>query len=256
MRLALDGITVTVDAARLVETLTLDCPAGSVVGLVGPNGSGKSTALRTIYRAVTPTAGTLRLGERDLLGDLSARQAARHVAVLAQEPPLSVDFTVAEVVATGRTPHQDGWRPASGADRRTVAGALELVGLAQHGDRALATLSGGERQRALLARALVQEPDVLVLDEPTNHLDVQTQLALLELIRSLGITVLAALHDLNLAAAYCDLLHVLRDGTVVASGPPEHVLTADLVADVFGVAAHRGVHPATGRLHLAFSPLV
>ncbi len=252
-RLRLDGVGVTIDGAWIVRDLTIDCPAGSFVGLLGPNGSGKSTVLKTVYRALRPTVGTVLLDGADLLRELSGRQAARRVAAMGQETIGGFDFTVAEVVSTGRTPHQSAWSATSSADRAVIAAALATVGMGAHADRAFTGLSGGEKQRVLLARALTQQPSVLILDEPTNHLDIGTQLHLLELVQALGITVLAALHDLNLAAAFCDRLYILRDGVVVRAGTPDEVLTPDLIGEVFAVRAHRGVHPATGRLHLAFS---
>jgi len=253
MELRLAGVGVAIDRAQIVTDLTIECAPGTFVGLLGPNGSGKSTALKTIYRAVRPNAGAVLIDGTDLVRDLTPRQAAQRVAALAQEHSHSFDFTVLDVVATGRTPHQGAWNSTSKADHEIISTVLDTVGMAAHVDRAFAALSGGEQQRVLLARALVQQPSVLILDEPTNHLDISTQLNLLELVRSLGITVLAALHDLNLAAAFCDRLYVLHEGMVVGSGTPEQVLTAELIGAVFGVRAHCGTHPLTGRLHLAFS---
>lgn len=253
MELRLAGVGVRIDRAQIVTDLTIECAPGTFVGLLGPNGSGKSTALKTIYRAVRPSAGAVLIDGTDLVRDLTPAQSARRVAALAQEQAHGFDFTVLDVVATGRTPHQGAWSPTSTADHEIISAVLHTVGMTAHAGRAFAALSGGEQQRVLLARALVQEPSILILDEPTNHLDISTQLNLLELVRSLGITVLAALHDLNLAAAFCDRLYVLRDGMVVGSGTPEQVLTADLLGAVFGVRAHCGTHPLTGRLHLAFA---
>lgn len=255
MDVVLDGVGVRIAAAQIVTDVTLRCAPGAVVGLIGPNGSGKSTVLKTIYHALRPTTGAVLLDGRDAVHDLGVRETARRVAALGQHHADGFDLDVAEIVMTGRTPHQRAWSTTSRTDREAVAAALGVVGLHDHAARAFSTLSGGERQRVLLARALAQQPRVLVLDEPTNHLDVATQLALLDLAGSLGLTVLAALHDLNLAAAYCDHLAVLHDGAVVASGTPEDVLHPELVADVFGVHAHRSTHPVTGRVHLALSRL-
>ncbi|SBW22567.1 iron-chelate-transporting ATPase [Candidatus Protofrankia californiensis] len=252
-RLRLDGVGVRIDAAQIVHDLTIDCPPGAFVGLVGPNGSGKSTVLKTVYRAVRPSSGAVLLDETDLLRDLTPRQSAQKVAALTQEHPHGFDFTVLDVVSAGRTPHKNAWSLMSRADHEIISAVLGIVGMTAHTERTFTSLSGGEKQRVLLARALVQEPSVLILDEPTNHLDISTQLNLLELVRSLGITVLAALHDLNLAAAFCDQLHVLHNGVIVRAGSPREVLTPDLIAEVFRVHAHCGTHPVTGRLHLAFS---
>ena len=252
-RLRLDGVGVRAGVVPLVADVSIDCAPGTFVGLLGPNGSGKSTVLKTVYRALAPAAGAVLVDERDVRRELTARQAARRVAVVAQEPGHDFDFTVDEVVAAGRTPHHRPWARLGATDRAVVAGALNTVGLDGHGSRPFGELSGGEKQRVLLARALAQQPAVLVLDEPTNHLDIGTQLGLLTLVRGLRVTVLAALHDLNLAAAFCDRVHVMHDGAVVARGTPDEVLTPELIATVFGVFAHRTVHPGSGRAHLIFA---
>jgi iron complex transport system ATP-binding protein len=251
MRLDLAGVTVEAAGARLVDDIELSVDSGAFVGLVGPNGSGKSTLLRCVYRALRPTGGAVRLDGADAHA-LPARAAARVLAALPQESSAEFDFTVAEVVAMGRMPHQG--RTAAG-DRAVCADAMARTGVAHLADRGFLTLSGGEKQRVLIARALAQQPRVLVLDEPTNHLDIAHQLDVLSLVRSSGLTVLAALHDLNLAAAHCDLLYVIAGGRVVASGPPHDVLRPALLADVFGVRAHPVRHPATGAVQLLFDLL-
>jgi iron complex transport system ATP-binding protein len=253
--LRLDAVEVHLDSTPIVRNLTVDCPAGTFVGLLGPNGSGKSTALRTVYHALRPRAGAVLLDGVDVHRHLGPRATARQVAALTQEHAGEVHLRVGDVVATGRLPHQRSFSPSTEEDRAAVADALRTVGMAGRARRPFADLSGGEKQRVLLARALAQQPRVLVLDEPTNHLDIGARLDLLDLIRSLGITVLAALHDLDLAAAYCDLVHVLADGQLLAAGPPAEVLTPDLLRQVFKVAAHRTTHPITGRPHFAFASL-
>lgn len=254
--LRLDEVGVRIDHAQIIDKVTVDCPDGTFVGLVGPNGSGKSTALKTVYRAVTPVTGAVLVGGEDIHRAMEPRRVARSVAALAQEHSHGFDLTVLDVVATGRTPHKNAWSPLSKSDHDIIASTLDTVGMSAHADRAFAALSGGEKQRVLLARALVQQPTVLVLDEPTNHLDISTQLNLLHLVRSLGVTVLAALHDLNLAAAYCDHIYVLHDGMIAGSGAPRDVFTPELIRDVFGVEASCEIHPITGRLHLAFARLI
>ncbi|GIG65739.1 ABC transporter ATP-binding protein [Phytomonospora endophytica] len=245
MDLRLDGISV----GAIVRDLSLRVPAGRIVGLVGPNGSGKTTALRCVYRALRPTTGTVWLGDADLTA-MRPRRSARHVAALTQESHDIPDFTVAELVALGRAPHGDG---RSTKDGEACAAAMAEADVAHLADRHVNGLSGGERQRVLLARALAQEPEVLVLDEPTNHLDLRHQIALLSLLRNGKRTVLLVLHDLNLAAAACDRVAVLRDGALVASGTPAEVLTTELVREVFGVEAVVVAHPVTGGPHLLYS---
>ncbi|MFB6550912.1 MULTISPECIES: ABC transporter ATP-binding protein [unclassified Streptomyces] len=254
MQIDIDTVTVEISGARVLEDVSLRAGSGQVVGLVGPNGSGKSTLLRCVYRALRPTAGAVRLGGDDLVA-MSARESARRLAALPQEVVAEFDFTVAEVVAMGRLPHQGAVARETDEDRRTCAAALDGVGAGHLAHRGFLTLSGGEKQRVLIARALAQQPQVLVLDEPTNHLDIAQQLEVLSLVRDSGLTVLTALHDLNLAALHCDLLHVVEGGRIVASGAPHDVLTPDLLADVFGVRAHRVPHPETGAVQLLFDRL-
>ena len=254
MRLNLDGVSVELDRHRIVDEVDLKVGDREVVGLIGPNGSGKSTLLRTVYRALAPMAGVVRLGGDDVWS-LAPRESARRTAVVAQEAPPEFDFTVEEVVTLGRLPHKGLFDGETDEDRRLIVEALDRVGIAHLTHRVFTTLSGGEKQKALLAKALVQQPSLLVLDEPTNHLDIRAQLELLELIRELGVSTLTALHELNLAAAYCDRLYLLDGGRLVTSGPPTDVLTPEVLGAVFGVAAHRAEHPDTGRLQLVFAPL-
>ncbi|MGW7355470.1 ABC transporter ATP-binding protein [Streptomyces sp. NPDC054802] len=255
MRIDIDALTVEVAGARLVREVTLRAGSGQVVGLVGPNGSGKSTLLRCVYRALRPSTGTVRLGGEDL-HSLSAREGARRLAALPQEAVTEFDFTVAEVVAMGRLPHQRSVTRTTDEDRSACEAALVRVGAGHLAGRGFLTLSGGEKQRVLIARALAQQPRVLVLDEPTNHLDIAQQLEVLALARGSGLTVLTALHDLNLAALHCDLLHVIDSGRIVASGAPYDVLTPELLAEVFGVRAHRVPHPESGAVQLLFDRLL
>ncbi|MDK1476174.1 ABC transporter ATP-binding protein [Streptomyces sp. 549] len=254
MQVDVTDLSVEIAGARLVDEVTLRAGKGRVVGLVGPNGSGKSTLLRCVYRARRPAGGTVRLDGDDLYA-MTNRESARRLAALPQESVTEFDFTVAEVVAMGRVPHQRAAARSSEADRAQCAQALRRVGADHLTERVFTSLSGGEKQRVLIARALAQQPQVLVLDEPTNHLDIAQQLEVLALVRDSGLTVLAALHDLNLAALHCDELYVIAGGRIVASGAPHEVLTADLLAEVFGVRAHRVSHPETGAVQLLFDRL-
>ncbi|WP_328978974.1 ABC transporter ATP-binding protein [Streptomyces canus] len=247
MRLDIEDVSVE----GILRDVRLDVPDGAFVGLVGPNGSGKSTLLRCVYRALRPAGGAVRL-DGDDVHTMDPRAAARVLAALPQESSAEFDFAVAEVVAMGRLPHRG--RTAA-ADEEICAGAMDRTGVRHLADRGFLALSGGEKQRVLIARALAQQPRVLVLDEPTNHLDIAHQLDVLSLVRGSGLTVLAALHDLNLAAAHCDLLYVIADGRTVASGPPHDVLQPALLAEVFGVRAHPVRHPETGALQLLFDLL-
>lgn len=254
MKVQVSGARIDIDGCTIVDGASLAIDPGEVVGLIGPNGSGKSTLLRGVFRALRPVAGSIHLGEEDVW-QMSARQAALRAAVVVQESPAEFDFTVREIVTMGRTPHKRFFDTETDEDRQIVDDALRRTGSDHLENRVFATLSGGEKQKTLLAKALAQRTRILILDEPTNHLDIRAQLELLELVRELGVTTLTALHELNLAAAYCDRIYVLAGGKVVASGTPDEVLTASILAQVFGVSAHRSVHPTTSRLHLAFAPL-
>ncbi|RFU82398.1 ABC transporter ATP-binding protein [Streptomyces triticagri] len=237
----------------LVDAVSLQAAPGETVGLVGPNGSGKTTLLRCIYGTLTPTGGRALLDGDDLHA-IGAKRRARRLATVPQETPAGFELTVREIVAMGRAPHKSFWAADTAEDDRIVDAALSRVGAGELATRRFAGLSGGERQRVLVARALVQEPALLVLDEPTNHLDIRYQLEILGLVRSLGTTNLLALHDLNLAAYYCDRLYVLEQGRAVASGPPAEVLTPELLAEVYGVHAEVAEHPATGAPTITYLP--
>ncbi|MEV3970847.1 ABC transporter ATP-binding protein [Streptomyces sp. NPDC050698] len=239
------------DGRLILDGVVLAPETGSTVGVLGPNGSGKSTLLRLLAGLLAPTCGVVTL-DGTPLGELPRRTVARRLAVVEQQSDTQVEFTVEDVVRLGRIPHRRAWTPASADDERAVRAALERTGLADCSGRSWHTLSGGERQRVQIARALAQEPRELLLDEPTNHLDIHHQLDLLTLVTGLPVTTVVALHDLNLAAMYCDRVVVLHEGRVVAGGTPGDVLTAELIADVYGVRAAVSREGPEGRPHVRF----
>ena len=239
----LDGVSTTVSEAEFV-------------GLVGPNGAGKTTLLRTINGALTPAAGRVHVAGEDV-HDLSSRAASRLVATVPQTTSLSFDFSVREAVEMGRTPHRSRfstWEPDDAAAVERAMARTEVEALA---DRAVTEISGGERQRVLIARALAQETPLVLLDEPTASLDINHQVRTLELVRALvgeGKTAVAAIHDLNLAAHYCDRIVLLAERAVVAAGTPEHVLTESRLRDAFGANAVVSRHPVTGSVYVTALP--
>ncbi|MFG3388893.1 ABC transporter ATP-binding protein [Streptomyces rochei] len=249
--LVADRVSRAFDGRLILDGVSLAPRPGSVTGLLGPNGSGKSTLLRLLSGVLAPASGVVTLDGRPL-GDWGRRAVARRVAVVEQHADTLVELTVLDVVRLGRIPHRRAWASAGDADEDAVRTALERTGLTDHADRFWHTLSGGERQRVQIARALAQEPRELLLDEPTNHLDVQHQLELLNLIAELPVTSVVALHDLNLAAMYCDQVVVLRQGRVVAAGPPGDTLTESLIADVYGVRAEVTRPGPDDRPHIRF----
>jgi iron complex transport system ATP-binding protein len=251
VRLEVSGATIGLGGRHIVEYVDLVVEPGQFVGLLGPNGSGKTTLLRSVYRALRPISGSVQVAGDDVWA-LSARASALRTAAVLQDGGGDFEFSVRETVQLGRVPHHGLLDRLTAEDAHVVASALRTAGAEHLAERPVRSLSGGERQRVHVARALAQGAPVVVLDEPTNHLDISAQLELLDLLRGLPLTVLAALHDLNLAAAYCDRIYVLKAGRVVAAGPTAEVLTTELVEEVYGVAAHRSTNPLTGRPTLHF----
>jgi len=240
-------ISVTIDGNTLVEDVDLTVEAGEVVGLVGPNGAGKSTLLRAAT-GVRASGGTVHIEGQPLAG-IPRAELYRNVAVVQQLPEAPLSMTVEDLVMLGRYPHLGLFRRESASDHEIVRAAMVRTGCATFAERHLGTLSGGERRRAFIARALAQEPRLLLLDEPTANLDADAQAQILELLRDLasgGVGVLVVLHDLTFAAAYCDRLLLMHRGRLVASGAPEAVLAPEHVTAVYGSHVRVLPHPDTG----------
>lgn len=248
-----ERVSRTAGGVLILDGVAIHAGGTRTVGLIGPNGSGKSTLLRLLAGVLAPTSGTVTLDGGDL-ARTGRREAARRIAVVDQHAATDSDLTVRDVVRLGRVPHRRAWSIPTAADESAVETALRRTGLSDRAAQSWHTLSGGERQRTQIARALAQEPRYLLLDEPTNHLDVQHQLDLLALVARLPVACVIALHDLNLAAMFCDEIVVLESGRAVAAGAPGEVLTERLIEDVYRVRSVVTQDGADGRPSVRFLP--
>ncbi|MDF1726327.1 MAG: ABC transporter ATP-binding protein [Sulfitobacter sp.] len=235
----------------IVKGVSLSVAPGETVGLIGPNGSGKSSLLRLLAGLKRPLSGRVEINGHDI-ARVARRALSRQVAFVQQSAATDTNVSVRDVVRLGRTPHRSALAGWSEADEIAVSTALARVDMAGHSAQAWQTLSGGERQRVHIARALAQTPQVMFLDEPTNHLDIHHQIEILRMVRDLDLTSVVALHDLNLAAMFCDRILVLEGGAVRACGTPDAVLTQDLLRDVFRVTADVDPSPHGASPHIRF----
>jgi iron complex transport system ATP-binding protein len=258
VRISTENLTWTAGGRTIVQDVTMSVAPGETVGLIGPNGAGKSSLLRCLAGLRTPTDGVVRYDGTDT-ADWDTKAVAQRLAFVEQTGESDIDLRVADVVALGRTPFRVRWRGLSAADHAIVDAALDHLDLTGIRNRHWSTLSGGERQRTHIARALAQRPAAILLDEPTNHLDIRHQLELMELLAHTSQTVLVALHDLALAARYCDRLLLFHRGELVADGPPTEVLDPERLRAVYDVDAHIG-HDDLGHpvltYRVAVDPLV
>ncbi len=236
MDIQAEQLRITLGDSEILKGVDFAAQGKQLVGIIGPNGSGKSTLLKCLYRVLKPNAGLVQLDGKKL-EQWSPRESAKRIAVVAQHNYYNFEFSVQDVVLMGRAPHKRALDRDTVEDYEIVHRSLETVGMAGFEDRSFATLSGGEQQRVILARALTQDTPCLILDEPTNHLDIKYQLELMELVKRLDRTVISAIHDLNIAAMYCDQLIALQNGRVVGSGTPQQLLTPSFIHEVYGVRA-------------------
>ena len=246
-------LTYEVEEKTLLEGVDLQAERGQLVGLIGPNGAGKTTLLRTISGILRYRQGSIRLEDSDLMS-MSPKDAAATLALVPQIAPYTYGFTSMELVLMGRYPHLGRFQIEGREDDRIAREAMRLTEIEQFADRTLDTLSGGERQRVFVARALAQQPRILLMDEPTANLDVLHQLKVLDLVRQLvddGLTACAAIHDLNKAARYCDKLVLQSGGQVLAEGSPSEVLTPETIESAFGVKSAVYQDPVTGSLAIS-----
>ena len=238
---------------KIIDDIHLHVKKGELVGIIGPNGSGKSTILKNIYRALKPDSGAVFL-DGEAIYKMSSKKTAKKLGVVGQENSIPFDFSVGEIVAMGRSPHKKLLEGETEKDEKIVVNALKQVNLEHMIHKSYMHLSGGEKQRVIIARVLAQQTEFLLLDEPTNHLDIHHQLQIFDLIKELGVTVLSAIHDLNIAALYCDRLYIVKDGKIVASGTPVEVLTKEIILQVFDIHTDVIIHPLTKKVSITYLP--
>jgi iron complex transport system ATP-binding protein len=251
--LTIGGVDVSYGSVDILKDVNFSVESGQFLGILGPNGSGKTTLLKSISRVLKPKRGSILVGDKDIY-EMKSVDVAKQLAVVPQETPMTFDFTALEVVLMGRNPHMTRFKMEGKNDLEIAKHAMEITRTWEFADRSVTELSGGERQRVIIARALTQEPKILLLDEPTTHLDISNQLEIMDLIKHLCETrkllIVAVFHDFNLAARYCDSIILLKDGKIVALGKADDTLTSKNVKKVFSVDTIVKKHPITGQLHV------
>lgn len=251
MNITAENIKMKIGDNEILKGVSIDSKNREFVGIIGPNGSGKSTLLKSIYRILKPNDGCIKLGDMDI-SKMSIKESAKKMAVVSQHNYYNFDFTVKEVVSMGRSPHKKNLERDNIEDFEIVKESLQKVGMSEFSNRSFSTLSGGEQQRVILARALAQKTPCLILDEPTNHLDIKYQLSLLNIVKSLDLTVISAIHDLNIASMYCDRLFVMKNGRIVGMGTPQEVLTKEFIKEIYDIDVEI-VYDSKGDLHILYS---
>jgi len=252
MKVKVNGLNFAYNGKDVLKDLDLSIREGEFLGIVGPNGSGKTTLLKNMGGVLDPDDGLVYLGEEELSA-MPIKKVATKVAALQQETTVGFDFTVREVIEMGRFPHLDRFERHTEGDERAVRRAIEVTDLEKFCNRPVNQLSGGEKQRVFLALALAQEPELLLLDEPTASLDINYQVKIMETVQDLkdeGLTVAAAIHDLNLAAQYTDRVALLSGGNIKVIGKPRDVLTGKNIADTFGVEVEVEDSESKGSIHI------
>ena len=250
MKINTEDLHLFYGAKEILKGISIQSKEKEFIGLIGPNGSGKSTLLKCIYRTLKPDQGAVYLDGKEL-STIRVKDSARKLAVVAQHNQYNFDFTVQEIVIMGRSPHKKALERDNAGDYAIVKEALQAVGMSEFADRSFSTLSGGEQQRVILARALAQQTPCLILDEPTNHLDITHQLQLLRIVKNLNVTVISAVHDLNIAAMFCDRIYALKDGRIAGEGTPESLLTPEFIREIYDVEAEV-VKDKKGQMHILF----
>ena len=251
MELSAQGMDVSIGKKEIVRNVSILVKNRQFVGLIGPNGCGKSTLLKSIYKSIVPQKGTVYLGDMDIL-NTTEKKVSRRLGVVGQFNEMNFDLSVEQMVMLGRTPHKKLLESDKREDYDIVEDALTRTNLLHYKDRSYLSLSGGEKQRVILARTIAQQPQFMILDEPTNHLDIRYQLEILSCVKELNIGVLAALHDLEMAAYYCDYIYAVKQGEIYAHGTPEQVLTPETIESLYQVKCQTFINPVTQGLGFAY----
>ena len=252
MKITTQQLHAVLGNTEILRGIDFEANEGEFVGIIGPNGSGKSTLLRCLYRVLTPSEGAVFLDGKKL-SSYRVKESAQKLAVVAQHNYYNFEFSVRDVVMMGRAPHKRALDRDTAEDYQIMRQSLKAVGMQEFEERSFSTLSGGEQQRIILARALAQQTPCLILDEPTNHLDIKYQLWLMDIVRNLDCTVISAVHDLNIAAMYCDRLYAMKQGKVIAQGTPHELLTPDLIRELYEVDAEVSID-GKGQLRIFYCP--
>ena len=252
MKITTQQLHAVLGNTEILRGIDFEANKGEFVGIIGPNGSGKSTLLRCLYRVLTPSEGAVFLDGKEL-SSYRVKESAQKLAVVAQHNYYNFEFSVRDVVMMGRAPHKRALDRDTAEDYQIMRQSLKAVGMQEFEERSFSTLSGGEQQRIILARALAQQTPCLILDEPTNHLDIKYQLWLMDIVKNLDCTVISAVHDLNIAAMYCDRLYAMKQGKVIAQGTPHELLTPDLIRELYEVDAEVNID-GKGQLRIFYCP--
>ena len=258
MSLEIKDVDAHYGSTKILDSIDFSASHGELMGIIGPNGSGKTTLLRTISRILKPKVGAILLEGRDVQG-MKDKEFSRNFASVPQDTAINFDFSALDIVLIGRNPHLGRLELESEKDIEIARRSMELTNCWRLAERPITELSGGERQLVIIARALTQEPKVLLLDEPTSHLDIKYQIEIMELLKRLTaeekLIVIAVIHDLNLAARYCDRLVLLHNGKIIALGTQTQVLTAENIKNTFGAAVIVKKHALTNQCYVSPSPV-
>jgi len=253
MDLKIKELKVNLSKKEIVKGIDLAVTSNKFIGLIGPNGSGKATLLKAVYGVIKPTFGDVFISDKDIK-NYNKKSLAKTLGVVSQFNNINFDFKVIDIVLMGRAPYKGLLEQDNKNDYDMALKALSQVGMIDFAQKNFSLLSGGEKQRVILARAITQNPKILILDEPTNHLDIKYQLEVMSIVKNLNICVLAALHDLTLASQFCDELYVLKDGVIVYNGIPNEVITEKTIKEVYDVESIVHINPTTKKLSIEYLP--